>query len=127
METKVKSAIFSSYNKAVACGKFERLRINRALGIIQHGEQRPYATSITDCTCPDFAKHHKPCKHIIAKMVLYRAFEAILKDADSVIITEIVIVDGEQFPIDTITAHKLAEKANFKSRLIYGGLAYRKG
>lgn len=126
----IKSAIFTQYNKARSCGAFDKFRINRAIGIIQHGEQCPYATTMTQCTCPDFAKHNKPCKHIIARAIAYRTFEQLCQTSQSIQINGKIIVDGEIFPaiLDTSTAHTIAQKANLQPRYINGGtISYHKG
>jgi hypothetical protein len=122
----IKSAIWTQYNKALKSGAFDRLRVNRALGILQHGEPRPYNTTISTCDCPDSAHGHV-CKHRIAKMLAYRAFEAILAETDSVTIGSKVFVDGAIFPIDAKTGHLLAQNAGFAARTVPGGIAYRKG
>lgn len=67
-----KSEIFTQYNKARKAareGKLDLARVNRALGVAQLKLARPYATTIKSCTCPDYLKTNKPCKHMIAKMI----------------------------------------------------------
>jgi len=128
--TTIKSAIFTQYNKARNCGAFDKARINRAIGIIQHGELRPYTTTTKECTCPDFAKHNKPCKHIIARAIAYRAFEQLCQTSQSIIINGKIIVDGEIFPaiLEPSTAHTIAQKAHLQPRYICSGtISYRKG
>lgn len=120
----IRSAIFRQYNLARSCGKIDRMRTNRALGIIQHGEPRPYKTTLHNCTCPDTVR---PCKHITAKWILYRAFQQLLTVSDNVTITNKVFIDGEIFPLDPAYAHTLAQQAGFTARKINGGIAYRKG
>lgn len=125
MNATTKSALFTQYNKAIASGAFDRKRVNRALGLFQKGETRPYNTTITSCDCPDSARGNV-CKHRIQKMLAYRTFEALLKTAQSVIVNGMVFVDGEQFPIPCHTAHKLTQKAGFSARTISDTIAYRR-
>ncbi len=72
-----KSEIFSVYNKARKAarqGKLDEDRLNRALGLIQRkdGGARPYMTTAKTCTCPDFTRTGKPCKHIIKNWMQIR-------------------------------------------------------
>jgi hypothetical protein len=126
MKTTVKSTIWTQYNKALKSGAFDRLRTNRALGILLHGEPRPYNTTVSTCDCPDSTRGFI-CKHRIARMIAYRAFETFLTETDNVTINGKVFVDGEIFPLDTKTAHILTQNAGFSTRTIPGGIAYRKG
>ena len=72
-----KSQLFTQYNRARAAayaGKLDLARVNRALGLVQAKEARPYHTSIRICDCPDQVRHPDMiCKHRIAKMLEYRA------------------------------------------------------
>lgn len=72
-----KSAVFSAYNRARAAarkGLLDPKKVNRALGVLQHGEWK-YQTTLKACTCPDFQRNHTACKHMIAKMINFRAAE----------------------------------------------------
>ena len=85
-----KQSIFAAYNKAIACGQFERGRINRALGIalsastkIVNGQIDVVSTTKqgdwhlatwNKCDCQDAKRGHK-CKHQIAWAILYRAYQ----------------------------------------------------
>lgn len=85
-----KSSILKAYNKAVACGAFERGRVNRALGIAMSkstviANGKIDAASKTNpgdfnlatfnaCTCQDAKRGHK-CKHMIAYAIIKRAYE----------------------------------------------------
>lgn len=62
------SRVFSAYNyiRAKAPQSYKP-RINRALGVAQLKTERPYQTTLTTCTCPDFYYRGVICKHIIAK------------------------------------------------------------
>ncbi len=44
-------------------------RQSRALDLVKTGETRPYTTTETSCTCPDFTYRHVACKHILALRV----------------------------------------------------------
>lgn len=78
-----KSAIFTQYNKARAAarkGKLPAAETNRALGVLMSatGTQRmaQYLTTTRACTCP--ARQHnpeKPCKHMVAAMMVQRVNE----------------------------------------------------
>lgn len=87
------SSIFHAYNRAKLCHRFESQRLNKALGLVQRCETVVLAdgrcdmpsTSPNDfhlvglvkCDCIDY-KRYGPrhyCKHIIAAMILYRAYQ----------------------------------------------------
>lgn len=77
-----KSQAMTWYNKArqaAKSGKLDPDRVNRAFGILQSNDgnarMQKYETTVTDCTCPDHARTHKACKHMIAKMIEARANE----------------------------------------------------
>ena len=77
-----KSQAMTWYNKArqaAKSGKLDPERVNRAFGILQarDGNERmeKYQTTTTNCTCPDHARTHKACKHMIARMMEVRASE----------------------------------------------------
>lgn len=60
-----RSALFTVYN--VARGMVaDTGRLNRALGIAMRKEPRPYTTTATWCSCPDFTFNRQPCKHMLA-------------------------------------------------------------
>ncbi len=124
MKTTIKSAIFTQYNKARSCGAFDARRCNRSIGILQHGQQRPYHTTITTCDCPDSLNGHI-CKHRIALAIAYRSFEQLCKTAYSIVINGKIIVDGEIFSsiLDTATAHKIAQ-SRLTPRHVNGAIAY---
>lgn len=69
-----KSVKMAVYNKAIAAArqgktfkgqKLEVKRINKAFGLLQSGEVRPYHTTINNCDCPDslnrpgYVCHHR--------------------------------------------------------------------
>jgi len=71
-----KSQLFTQYNHARAAaraGKLDPARVNRALGLVQAKEARPYNVTLHTCNCMDFQLHGKPCKHLIAFWMQYRA------------------------------------------------------
>jgi predicted nucleic acid-binding Zn finger protein len=62
-----RSAIFSEYNRLRGRGNVERGRLNRALGLAQTGEERPYNTTVAGCDCPDRTHNGvRVCKHMAA-------------------------------------------------------------
>ncbi len=75
-----RSAIFTSYNRQRAAGEVERGRLNRALGLAQSNEERPYTTSAESCTCPDWqyrvSVKRGQCKHQAALMLAVAGAEA---------------------------------------------------
>ena len=90
-----KSQAMTWYNKArqaAKSGKLDPERVNRAFGLLQAKDgnirMQKYETTITSCTCPDHARTHKACKHMIAKMIETRANEA-PKTQRLVVISEI--------------------------------------
>ena len=67
-----KSLVFKAYNiakKRVAEGSLDRVLLNRALGIVQLREPRPYASGIHYCTCPDCYFRKRACKHRYARLL----------------------------------------------------------
>lgn len=86
-----KSSIMTAYNRAIACGKFDTARVNRALGIAlrsttkilsdgrmestnpKTGDWQVYDFSA--CTCIDKQKRGGKCKHNISYAILKRAYE----------------------------------------------------
>lgn len=79
-----KSLLFSSYNQIRAEARTDRWagmagdqgRTNRALGLIQSGEERPYVTTADSCTCPDHTYRGVVCKHMTAVRITQRMQEA---------------------------------------------------
>lgn len=71
-----KSRLFTRYNHLRSAGDVERGRLNRALGLAQSGEERPYITTATSCTCPDFKYRGGTCKHVAALQLKDPAAEA---------------------------------------------------
>lgn len=85
--TKVsKSALFTVYNKARACG-LDRARVNRAMGIVQAGKVTLYQDGVAlvdgdkgktytvrgeSCNCPDHTYRGIVCKHIVARWLVIR-------------------------------------------------------
>lgn len=70
-----KSKLFSVYNKARVAARNGRLdtgRVNRALGVAQSKNARPYNTTITSCDCPDSLYRGATCKHRVALMMQKR-------------------------------------------------------
>jgi len=82
-----RSAIFTSYNRQRAAGDVERGRLNRALGLAQSGEERPYATTLDHCTCPDWqyriSKQGGQCKHQLALALELAGAEAEAQAAEA--------------------------------------------
>lgn len=74
-----RSAIFQAYNAAkpmVRAGQIDGKRLNRALGVAQSQKVRPYVTTVSFCSCPDFlynSKRSVPCKHMYALLLLRAA------------------------------------------------------
>ena len=72
-----RSALFTSYNLArrmVRQGAIDGDRLNRALGICQAKQQQNlYASSATDCMCPDRRYRLRwqglACKHMLAEIL----------------------------------------------------------
>lgn len=58
-----KSSLITKYN---VLRKYFPKRIQKALSLAQHPQERPYYTTPTSCTCPDFALRGSVCKHILA-------------------------------------------------------------
>lgn len=77
LSSEQRSAVFSRYNRLRHTA--EAGRANRALGLVQRGEERPYHTTARACTCPDFvyrlAGTGQKCKHQL-QMELSAAAEA---------------------------------------------------
>ncbi len=80
-----RSAIFTEYNRHRAAGDVERGRLNRALGLAQSNEERPYTTSAESCTCPDWQYRVSvkggQCKHQLALMLAVAGAEAVAEEA----------------------------------------------
>ena len=76
-----KKLVMGMYNKARAAakqGKLDPIRTNKALGILQSKDAgrakfAEYRTTTKACSCPDYHRTGKPCKHMIAKMIEVRA------------------------------------------------------
>lgn len=68
-----KSAVFSTFNHLRGAGTVEEKRLNRALGLTQSQQERPYVTTHESCTCPDFryrlADTGQKCKHMAALLL----------------------------------------------------------
>jgi len=72
------SLAFTVYNKARTAarqGRIDEKRLNRALGLVLSGKQRPYNTTLHSCDCPDYRRTGKPCKHIIRGWIEQRMGE----------------------------------------------------
>jgi hypothetical protein len=77
-----KSELMSAYNFARSYArrnpeKLDPRRVDRAFGILQSKEARPYTTTTRSCNCPDATKARKngytgPCKHRTAQMLLVK-------------------------------------------------------
>lgn len=81
------STLMSSYNYAVHSGKFERGRVNRALGIVMSGRIAllPDGNAIAEgngdtyyitregCDCPDHTWRRQTCKHQIARFLILKS------------------------------------------------------
>jgi hypothetical protein len=72
----MKSIIFSNYNKMRKevekaskphAGRYDTGRLNRGLGRAQAKEDRPYYTTVLDCSCRDRHYRGVVCKHMLAK------------------------------------------------------------
>lgn len=62
-----KRTIFVNYNRIKhSVPDFYLPRLNRAFGVAQKKEPRPYKTTFTSCDCPDAIYRKVICKHIIA-------------------------------------------------------------
>ncbi len=62
-----KRLIFSNYNTLkYQIPDIYLPRLNRALGIAQLKNPRPYVTSLTNCSCPDHFYRNVVCKHMLA-------------------------------------------------------------
>lgn len=57
--------IFTSYNRMKREGA-DKGRLNRALGLAQRTQPRPYTTTADSCDCPDFVYRQSVCKHMLA-------------------------------------------------------------
>ena len=82
-----KSTRFTAYNqmKNADRNRGDKLRTNRALGLVQSKEKRPYRTSADCCICPDFqirtnkarrmgySGKVNPCKHMRALIIEAKA------------------------------------------------------
>lgn len=68
----MRSTIFSNYNRLKGRASPEYIpRLNRALGVAQRKEPRPYETTFFSCTCPDFYYRGVLCKHILAEWLKF--------------------------------------------------------
>ena len=69
-----RSKLFGAFNRLRAYsrrhpGVLDVRRVNRALGVAQRKQPRPYETTVSGCTCMDWLCRHRsagPCKHILA-------------------------------------------------------------
>lgn len=66
LSSEERSAVFSAYNRLRH--EVEPGRANRALGLVQSGEERPYRTTADFCSCPDWQYRIRfqeggKCKH----------------------------------------------------------------
>lgn len=70
MTNQTRSRIFTTYNHVKAAmpadDRSSRGRADRALGLAQTGEKRPYVTTLWGCTCPDSRFRGGVCKHRLA-------------------------------------------------------------
>ena len=67
-----RSHLFTAYNAArtlARTGLIDRNRLDRALGVAQRIEPRPYVTTADDCNCPDARIRHAVCKHRLALLL----------------------------------------------------------
>lgn len=73
-----KSQLFSSYNRLKATAA-DKPRVNRALGVAQSNQPRPYITTADSCTCKDWefrgSKTGVACKHMTALALVVPAVE----------------------------------------------------
>ncbi len=79
-----KRAIFTAYNAMrgqARRGMFDMGRLNRALGLAQRRERRPYVTSLDWCTCPDCECRRVYCKHRLREIMLTIAGESEKEEA----------------------------------------------
>lgn len=63
-----RSQIFTGYNK-MRSNHSDTARLNRALGVAQLKQDRPYTTSASGCTCPDRTYRKVVCKHMLAAQI----------------------------------------------------------
>jgi len=71
-----RSGLMTAYN--VARGMVPDVpRLNRALGVAQRRQPRPYLTTATSCTCPDWRYRlwatGQPCKHMLGRALVIAA------------------------------------------------------
>lgn len=63
-----RSEVFRTYNHLRGSDSVEKGRLNRALGLAQSQEERPYETTHESCSCPDFQFRlvgtGQKCKHM---------------------------------------------------------------
>jgi hypothetical protein len=75
-----RSQLFTQYNKARKAareGKLDPKAVNKALGLCQSSQERPYFTTTKSCNCPAFVYGNgKACKHMVAKMLKVRIAQA---------------------------------------------------
>ena len=69
-----RSGLFTAYNVARSYahqGYIDQARLNRALGLAQAKEPRPYRTILGACSCPDKRLRRVPaCKHELRLLLL---------------------------------------------------------
>ena len=122
-----KSQLMSVYNKARTAarqGKLDPARVNRAFGILQAKDAgahlSKYGATVKSCTCIDHARTGKPCKHMIAQMIVTRAAPQ----------KSILRIEAH---IQTASPHDIKDwsDADFSRDVIKGGIelraAFRKG
>lgn len=64
-----RAGIFRAYN-AMRALPVDRGRLNRALGVVQSKEPRPYHYTIDHCDCPDaYYRPWEKCKHRLAALL----------------------------------------------------------
>lgn len=68
-----RSEVFRTYNHLRGSDSVEKGRLNRALGLAQSQQERPYVTTHESCTCPDWqyrvSKNGGKCKHQAALLL----------------------------------------------------------
>lgn len=67
-----KSQLFTMYNlskAAIRAGEINTTEVvaNRALGLGQRKEPRPYITTVDDCDCNDHRYRERVCKHMLTE------------------------------------------------------------
>ena len=69
-----RKVIFTAYNKMRREGA-DKGRLNRALGLAQRKQGRPYTTTAESCDCKDFQFRGGPCKHQLSLQLVAPAVE----------------------------------------------------